>query len=84
MRRMCPFCKKEFVSFLEHISLKHDILTLEGYKLEVKKQEEKNIKIQEYLKYIKELKEKFRKGEITTEQLRESRAKWEKDNNLIW
>ena len=85
MKKKCFLCEKEFVNFLEHISIKHDISTIEDYELKVKEKENKKIKIQAFLEYVnKDLMEKFRRGEISPEKLRELSAKWEKDNNLIW
>jgi len=84
MGTTCPFCDKEFTNILNHISVRHGLSSIEDYESKVKVKEDKKIKIQAFLKYLKELTEKLRKGEISPEKLRELRAKWEKDNNLIW
>jgi len=84
MKKKCPFCDKEFVNILEHISVRHNVSSIEDYEKKVKENENRKIKIKAFLDYGKELTEKLRKGEITPEKLRELRAKWEKDNNLIW
>ena len=85
MKKECLLCEKEFVNFLEHISIKHNISSIEEYDSKVKEKENKKVKIQAFLNYVnKDLMEKFRKGEISPEKLRELSAKWERDNNLIW
>ena len=82
METVCKICKKSFSNILEHISIKHHISSIEEYNMKVKEIEEKDIKIQEFLKYSREQMERFRKGEISPEQLRSNRAKWEQENNL--
>ncbi len=84
MKKKCLLCDEEFVDILKHVSVRHHILSIENYEKKVKEKKDKNIKIRALFRYIKELTEKLRKGEITPEESRELRAKWEKDNNLIW
>jgi len=84
MKTKCLLCGKEFVNILEHISIYHNISSPEEYNQQVKKEEDKKVKILAFLKYSEELMEKRRRGEISPEKLRELRAKWEMDNKLIW
>ena len=82
--KICYFCEKDVSNFLEHLSIRHEISSLEEYEIKAKEVEQKKLKIQEFLKYSDELMIKYRKGEISPESLRELRSKWEKDNNLTW
>lgn len=84
MRKRCLICDRDFKNILTHISVRHGISSIEEYNLRIKEREDKKIKIQEFLGYTEELMRKFRKNEISGEELRFLREKWEKDNNLKW
>lgn len=84
MKTKCPLCEEGFINILEHISIKHNISTIEDYKKKVKEGEDKKNKINAFLRYSEELTKKCKEGEISGERLRELRAKWEKDNDLKW
>lgn len=84
MQKMCALCKKKVFNFLEHIFINHEISSAENYLLKVKEEEDKRAKIRAFLLYTEELTVKHRAGKISDSQFRELRAKWEKDNNLVW
>ncbi len=82
IKKKCLLCDEEFIDIVKHISIRHEISSIGEYQRKAKEAEDKKIKIQAFLKYVKELKEKLRKRDISPEQLREFKAEWEKDNNL--
>jgi len=84
MKEKCLLCDEEFVRLLEHLSINHNISSIGEYNQKLKEKEDKKIKIQSFLKYKEELMERYRKGEISGEKLRELRSIWERENNLSW
>ncbi len=81
---ICELCDKGFTDFLSHVVIKHNISSIEEYNLKVNEKKEKDIKIRRLLDYMKELTLMFRNGQISAEEMRGLRTKWEKEHNLIW
>jgi hypothetical protein len=82
MKTCCLICNQEFKNILEHISIRHGVSSVEEYEKKVREKIDKDIKIKEFIEYSEKLMERFRKGEISPEKLRELRAKWEEEHNL--
>ena len=69
-------CKKEFKDILKHFSLHHDIRNSEQLNQEVDKAETKEQIKSKYSKFIMEINEKLKKGEISMAQWKQLRDNW--------
>lgn len=79
-RDTCPFCGKKIKDMLKHFTIIHEIKTLEELRIRFKKIEIEEKKKEEFRKFVEELNEKLRKGEITGKDFRKATTKWLKEH----
>ena len=79
-KRECPICHKEFVNYLKHLRITHEITNEEDFKQKIQKIEESNIKKEKFRIYSEENLKRMKNGEISPEEYRELITKWNKDN----
>lgn len=76
MKQKCPYCEKEFMDILSHISIRHDIASMEEVAVQVQLMEEEENKREEFSKYVKELNDKLLNGQISGETFRNEVKRW--------
>lgn len=72
----CPFCEKEFENILKHFVIVHKIKDVDHLKDEIDKTKKEEGKRIEFGKYIDELNDKMKKGEISAKDYRELVTRW--------
>ena len=67
---ICPICESSFKDILSHISVRHNIRSIEEFnKLEIEIKEKKK-KIKEFKEYTEALTLEYREGRLSGEELR--------------
>lgn len=81
-QRKCPLCEQDITDILQHLRIQHDIESTEQLSEEIVKLEQKKTKQLGFAKYVEELQQKKRNGEITAEEYRELIIEWIKENRV--
>jgi len=80
IKRKCPFCNITTVDILEHIRISHDIDSVEEFNEKMAKLETRNANQEAFQKYVQELQESEKKGEISAEDYRRLVTEWIKQH----
>jgi uncharacterized membrane protein len=76
----CDICGKEVKDILRHFVIAHGIKSINHLKVEINGAEKEKIKRAEFRKYVEELHEKIKRGEISTEDYRKLVTQWSKEH----
>jgi hypothetical protein len=74
----CPLCGKNVEDILRHFVLVHDIEDLDHLEREIKKTESVSRRQRDFSEFVKELKEKIRKGIVSPDDYRSLISEWSK------
>ena len=72
----CPLCGKELKDLLQHLITQHKLSGVDQLESEIQKKQRYNRRRCEFGKYVRELQERVKLGELTWEQYRELIMKW--------
>ena len=78
----CPLCKKRISDLLKHLRFVHEINDVEQFNQEKAKLVRLKTKQTEFAKYVEDLQNKMKNGEISPEEYRELITKWEAQNKI--
>jgi len=78
----CPFCKKNVNDILKHLSIQHDIESMEQCIQEMEKLEEYKTKQIEFRKRVDELQKMQKNGDISDTEYRQLITEWSKQNKI--
>ncbi len=76
MKQRCLICDREFKNILKHMSIFHEVGSMEELDKIANVYKEKEKKREEWIKLTRDLEFKLKNKEITIEQFREIRDKW--------
>ena len=76
----CNICGKEVVDILRHFAIAHRIKSINHLKVEIEKAEKEETRRAEFRKYVEELNERIKRGEISTEDYRRLVTQWFKEH----
>jgi hypothetical protein len=76
-RVRCRLCGKFYVDLLKHISITHDIGTIDEYRVKVREIEREEEKRGRFADFVESLKVKVKKGELTWEDYRSLVKNWQ-------
>jgi hypothetical protein len=80
MSNFCPICQREFKDILKHFTLEHEISDINQLKTATEMVEAQAQKWQVRKEYIREINEKLHEGEITIEEWRARRDRWDEEH----
>lgn len=83
MKEKCPYCEKYYNNILTHISLQHDITSLEVVAERIKFNEEEDNKKQAFSDFTKKLTDLLSRKEITGQQYRDEVQKWYREKKWL-
>ena len=79
-RVKCSLCGKSYVDLLKHLSITHDIGTIQEYNQKMTEIEREEAKKRRFSEYVEDLKEKVKLGKLTWEQYRNMVKQWIDEN----
>jgi len=76
----CPICERDFKDILKHLVIFHEIMDMGKLNQIVTEKEKQASKRLEFGKYVDELNEKIKKGDLSAEDFRILTSKWWKEH----
>jgi len=80
MKTTCALCEKSFNNILEHLSISHNIKSIDDYEIKSKEIDKIKRKQEAFRIFISDLNNKYSSGKINGEQYRELSKNWKWKN----
>ncbi len=76
---ICPICEKRVKDILEHLSIIHNVKSIDEAQKLVERYKEKEKLRKEFREFVEKLNQQLKKGEINGKVFREKVSKWWKE-----